>query len=167
MEYPPELHERDDDYPMAPELMTITTNITNPKQNQLQAKYYAASCPFSRKLVCSFLIKKHYVVLGHMLRFYLDRGMRLTKVHRGIKFLASNFIADYIDNNTNKRNMYKTDEIKKKFYKLMNNSVYGKTIENAAKRSDIRLLNDDEKARQLTENPIAWTSVSLTRTLSE
>ena len=153
LEYPPEQHERDDDYPMAPELMTITTNITGPKQHKLQAKYYAASCPFSRKLVCSFLPKKHYVVLGHMLRFYLDRGMRLTKVHRGIKFCASNFIADYIENNTKKRNMYKTDEVKKNFYKLMNNSVYGKTIENAAKRSDIRLLNDDEKARQLAEKP--------------
>ena len=64
--------------------------------------------------------------------------MRLTKVHRGIRFTASPFFSQYIENNTNKRNMYKKDEVTKKFYKLMNNAPYGKTIENAAKRSDIR-----------------------------
>ena len=49
--------------------------------------------------------------------------------------------------------MYKKDEVKKNFYKLMNNSPYGKTIENAARRSDIRLMHDPEKARRLAEKP--------------
>ncbi|MCP6768562.1 DNA polymerase, partial [Klebsiella pneumoniae] len=79
--------------------------------------------------------------------------MRLTKIHRGIKFTANPYLAKYIDNNTNKRNMYKKDDVKKNFYKLMNNSPYGKTIESAARRSDIRLLNDPEKARRLAEKP--------------
>ena len=116
MEYPSELHERDDDYPMAPELMTIAPEITGLKQNELKAKYFAAACPYSRKLVCSFLPKKRYVVLGHMLRFSLDRGMKLTKIHRGIKFIANPYLAQYIDNNTNKRNQFKTDDVKKSFY---------------------------------------------------
>ena len=88
LEYPPEIHDRDDDYPMAPEVMTITAEQTGQKQLELRAKYFAAACPHSRKLICSFLPKKRYVVLGHLLRFYLDRGMILTKVHRGIKFTA-------------------------------------------------------------------------------
>ncbi|MCP6756598.1 hypothetical protein NL533_33740, partial [Klebsiella pneumoniae] len=72
--------------------------------------------------------KKRYVVLGHLLKLYLDRGMRLTKIHRGIKLTANFYLAKYIDKNTNKRNMYKKDEVKKNFYKLMNNKPNGKTI---------------------------------------
>ena len=113
MEYPSDLHKRDDDYPMAPELMNITPEITRPKHHELRAKYFTAACPYSRKLVCSFLPKKRYVVLGHMLRFYLDRGMKLTKIHRGIKFIANPYLAQFIDNNTNKRNQFKKDDVKK------------------------------------------------------
>ena len=82
-------NQRNNDYPMAPELMTITPESTGPKQHELRAKYFAAGCPYNRKLICSFLLKKRYVVLGHMLRFYLDRGMKLIKVTRGIKFTAN------------------------------------------------------------------------------
>ena len=113
MEYPSALHDRDDDFPMEPELMTIAPASTGPKQHELRAKYFAAACPHSRKLICSFLPKKRYVVLGHMLRFYLDRGMKLTKMHHGIKFTASNYLSQYIENNTNKRAMFKKDDVKK------------------------------------------------------
>ena len=51
------------------------------------------------------------------------------------------------------RQKFKADPCKKNFYKLLNNSIYGKTIESPARRSDIRLLNDMEKARQLAEKP--------------
>jgi hypothetical protein len=79
--------------------------------------------------------------------------MRFIKIHRIIKFTESPYLEPYINNNTNKRNIYKGDEVKKNFYKLMNNAPYGKTIENAARRSDIRLLNDPEKARRVAEKP--------------
>ena len=73
LNYLEELHERDDDYTMAPELMTIEAEITGEKQHALRAQYFGAACPFTRKLVCSVLPKKHYVVLGQLLAFYLDR----------------------------------------------------------------------------------------------
>ena len=69
LEYPPELHERNDDYPLAPEVMTIEPEITGEKQHNLRAQYFGAACPYSRKLICSFLPIKHYVVLGQLLRF--------------------------------------------------------------------------------------------------
>ena len=86
-----------------------------------------------------------------MLRFYLDRGMKLLKIYSGIKFTANPNLAQYIDNNSNKRNQFKKEVVKNSFYRLMNNSPYGKTIENAARRSDIRLLNNLEEARKLAE----------------
>ena len=73
MDYPQELHERDDDYSMALELITIEAETTGEKQHELRAQYFGAACPFTRKLVCSFLPKKHYVVLGELLAYYLDR----------------------------------------------------------------------------------------------
>ena len=77
--------------------------------------------------------------------------MRLVKVHRAICFNSSPYVAGYIANNTEKRKQYKHDDVKKAFYKLMNNAPYGKTIENVARRTDIRLLNDMEMARKLAE----------------
>ena len=153
MEYSAELHERDKDYLLAPEVMTIEPEITGEKQHNLRAQYFGAACPFSRKLICSFLPKKHYVVFGQRLRFYLDREMRLVKVHRAIRFNSSPYVAGYIANNTEKRKQFKHDDVKKAFYKMINNAPYGKTIENVARRTDIRLLNDMEKALKLAEKP--------------
>ena len=153
LKYPPELHERDDDYPLAPKVMTIEPEITGEKQHNLRAQYFGAACPYSQKLICSFFPKKHYVVLGQRLRFYLDRGMRLVKLYRAIRFRSLPYVASYIANNTAKRQQYKHDDVKKAFYKLMNNAPYGKTIEYVARRTDIRLLNDIKKARRLAEKP--------------
>ena len=52
-----------------------------------------------------------YFKLGHMVRFYLDRRVKLIKVLRGIKFTAIFYFAQYIDNNTNKRAQYKKDDV--------------------------------------------------------
>ena len=79
--------------------------------------------------------------------------MRLVKVHCAIRFKSSPYVASYIANNTAKRQQFKHDDVKKTFYNLMNNGPDGKTIENVARRTDIRLLNDMEKARKLAENP--------------
>ena len=64
LEYPPEIHDRHDDYPLAPEVMIIVFDITGVTQHNLRAQYLGADCPFSHKLICSFLPKKHYLVLG-------------------------------------------------------------------------------------------------------
>ena len=122
MDYPPELHERDDDYPLAPETMTIGAEITDEKQHQLRAKYFEAACPLSRTLEYLFLPTRKYVVHGHLLRFYLDRGMKLVRVHRAIRFTASPDFEPYINNKTQKRRQCKTDEVARNFYKLMNNA---------------------------------------------
>ena len=153
LECTPELMERDDDYSLAPEVMTILPEITGEKQHNLRAQYFGAACLYSRKLICSFLLKKHYVVLGQLLRFYLDREMRLVKVNRAIRFISSPYVAGYIANNKEKRMQFKHDNVKKASYKLMNNAPYGKTIENLTRRAKIRLLNDMENARKLAAKP--------------
>ena len=152
MEYPPDLHERDDDYPLSPEVMIFDPEITGEKQHNLCAQYFGSACSYSRKLICSFFPKKHYVLLGQLLRIYLDRGIKLFKVNRVIPFKSSPYAASDIGNNTAKRQQFKHDDVKA-FYKLMNNAPYGKTIENVTRRTDIRLRNDMEKAWRLAEKP--------------
>ena len=88
LKYPREIHDRDDDYPLAPELMEIKTEMLSAKPVQLRRKYYGAATLYSRKLVCSLLPKKKYVLHSKILKFYLERGMKVTKVYRGIKFLT-------------------------------------------------------------------------------
>ena len=134
--YSPELHDRDNDYTLAPEVITIEPEITGVKQHNLHAQYFEAACPFSQTLSCSFFPKKHYVVLKQLLRFYLDRGMRLVNVHRAFRFKSSPYVAEYIANNTEKRKQFKHDDVNKAFNKLMNNAANGKTIENVARRTE-------------------------------
>ena len=150
LKYTPELHERDNNYLLAPEVMTIEPKITGEKQNKLRTQYFGAACLYSRKLICSFVPKKHYVVLGQLLRFYIDRGMRLIKLHRAIRFKSSPYVASYIANNTTKRQQFKHDHVKKAVYKLINYAPYGKTIKNVARKTEICLLNNINKARRLS-----------------
>ena len=62
-------------------------------QNNLRAQYFGAALPYNKKLICSFLSKKHYVVLGQLLRLYLDRGLRLVKVDKAIRFKSLPYVA--------------------------------------------------------------------------
>ena len=123
------------------------------KQLQLRRRYYGAAEPYSKKLVCSLLPKKHYVVYGEMLRFYVERGMRITKVHTAIRFETKAFMKEYIQFNTNMRAQSKGDECLRQLFKLLNNSVYGKMIENVLKRTMIKLFTDMDKAQSAAEKP--------------
>ncbi len=104
------------------------------------------------KLVPNLMDKIRYVVHYINLQFYLEHGMRLTKVHRVISFEQSKWLSKYIELNQRLR-AAATNEFEKDFFKLMNNSVYGKTCENMKKRSDIRLVTDDKKRREQTNKP--------------
>ena len=92
-------------------------------------------------------------MLGHLLLFYLEREMRLVKLQRAIRFKSSPYFASYIANNTVKRQHFKHYDVKKAFYKFINNAPNGKAIENVTRRTDICVLNDIEKSQRLAEKP--------------
>ena len=83
---------------------------------------------------------------------YLEMGMRLTAVHRGISFYQSPWMKPYINKNTELRKTA-ANSLEKDFFKLMNNSVFGKTIENIRKRQNVFVIDNRKKASKLTCRP--------------
>lgn len=85
--------------------------------------------------------KKHYIIHSALLKFYVEvMGIKVDKVHRAIRFTQEKVFNKYIAYNTEKR-AQSTTKFQKDYYKLKNNALYGKTVENLRKRKDVRLCN--------------------------
>ena len=105
-----------------------------------------------KKLVCNLHNKKKYVVHIKSLKQALNHGLKFKKVHRIIEFNQIAWLKSYIDMNTELRELAK-DDFEKDPFKLMNNAVFGKTMENIRKHRNIKLVTTDKKRRKLVSEP--------------
>ena len=143
LEYPDELHELHNDYPLAPEKLAVSSDMLSKYCKKIADKY-EIKVGDVKKLIPNLGNKTNYVVHYRNLQLYLSLGMKLTKIHRVLKFKQSDWMKKYIDFNTEKRTNA-ANSFEKDFFKLIINSVYGKTMENLRKRMNIRLLNNEKK----------------------
>ena len=104
------------------------------------------------KLICSIEDKEKYVIHIRALKQALNHGLILKKVHRVIQFNQKAWLKPYIDMNTKLRKEAK-NEFEKDFFKLMNNSVFGKTMENVRNHRDIKLVTSDKRRKRLVSEP--------------
>ena len=132
LEYPENLHDLHNDYPFCPERVKCKNGV--------------------EKLIPNLRNKTKYVIHYKNLIQCLKAGMKLTKIHKGIKFIESDWMRSYIEMNTNLRAKAKNN-FEKDFFKLMNNSVFGKTMENIRNRVDVKLVNTKEKLKKLVAKP--------------
>ena len=131
VKYPKRLHKLHSDLPFLSERMEIN------------------KC---KKLVCNLFNKKKYVTHINSLRQALNHGLKLKKIHRIIEFNQEAWLKPYIDMNTELRkdaNNY----FEKDLFKLTNNSVFAKTMENIRKHRDIKLVTTDKKRSKLVSEP--------------
>ena len=132
LEYPENLHDLHNDYPFCPERVECKNRV--------------------EKLIPNLRNKTKYVIHYKNLIQCLKAGMKLKKIHKGIKFIESEWMKPYIEMNTNLRTKAKNN-FEKDFYKLMNNSVFGKTMENIRNRVNVKLVNTEEKLKKLIAKP--------------
>ena len=151
LEYPQELHDMHNDYPVCPEKVKVSNDMLSSYCKKIAEKY-KISIGLVSKLIPTLRDKKEYVLHYRNLQLYLDLGLKIKKVHRVLKFDQSPWLKQYIDFNTEKRKHAK-NSLEKDFFKLMNNSVFGKTMENLRKRVDVRLVTDEKKLDKLTSKP--------------
>ena len=131
LKYPKRLHELHSDLPFLSERMEVN------------------KC---KKLVCNLFNKKKYVAHLNVLKQALNHGLKLKKIHRVIEFNQKEWLKPYINMNTELRKVAKND-FEKDLFKLMNNSVFGKTMENIRKHRDIKLVTTDKKRSKFVSEP--------------
>lgn len=152
LEYPVELHDRDNCLPLCPEKISVPfdslSNYTKRILRQENMKY----SPKIKKLIPHLGDRKEYVVHFRTLQFYLKKGMVLKKVHSAITYTQEAWMRDYVLFNAEKRKQA-VNTFEKNLFKFLVNAVFGKSIENVRSRRSIKITNDDHLAARYMKSP--------------
>ena len=150
---PKELHYKFKDNPLAPEIKSILENNLSEYQKYLNNKFNVKYNEKDKKLILELLPKKNYNIYYKNLEYYMQLGIKIDKGHKILTFDEKDFLKEYIDLNTQLRKNSKND-LEKDLFKLMNNAIFGKSMENLLNKSNIKLINDNpEKLLKLIKEP--------------
>ena len=152
LEYPVALHDYHSDYPLAPIKKSIPYGMLSPVARMICDKHKLKRTTDVEKLLATVEDKDFYILHYRNLQLYVSLGLRVKKIHAGIIFKQGPIMKSYVDFNSEKRaqatNKFDTD-----FYKLLSNSLYGKTIENPEKRSKVKLCSESSTYENYVGKP--------------
>ena len=140
LEYPQELHGIHNDSPLAPEKINIPKEWLSDYPLKIENAHNITTGTV-KKLVPNLMNKNNYVIHYRNLQQCLELGMKLKKIHRVLKLKQKDWMKPYIDFNTQKRKE-PTNKADKNHFKLLNNAVYGKTMENMRKRIKTKVVKN-------------------------
>jgi hypothetical protein len=126
LKVPEDLHSIYDEFPLGPEKRKVKYSMLSPYQKTIaeKNKLNLNVTLKSERLILTLEDKKNYIVHSTVLKYYLDHGLILEKVHRALKFEQAAFLKNFVDSHLQKRKMASTKFLKF-YYKLIVNSVYG------------------------------------------
>lgn len=153
LRYPKHLHLAHNSYPLAPEHVEIDEEMLSPYAREALLKTTGKRKHRSKKLSATFRDRVRYLVHGLNLKLYLEQGLELVEIHKGIAFYQEAFIKPYIDFCSGRRAQAKTKS-QKDMYKLLCNSLYGKFIENIMKRMDCNFNFSQKAAMSRNSSPL-------------
>ena len=153
LEYPHELHDHHADLPLAPQRLQVQEEMLSEHQKHVYENLFVGKkFKSTPKLIPNLYNKEGYVIHERNLKQCIDLGLKVTKVHEIIEFKQSMWLKEYIDFNTQKRTHAEND-FEKDFFKLMNNSVFGKTMENVRNHKKFEICTDGVVLRRWVRNP--------------
>ena len=154
LQYPEELHDEHNAYPLAPERGKVTKAEMSPYRREI-LEGAGQGEDKTEKLLLTLKHKSRYVLHYRNLQLYLEQGIKLRKIHRIVKFEQRDWMKPYISLNTELRKQA-TSDFEKNVFKLMNNSVFGKTMKNLRNRIDMRLVrpHETDRIRKLISSPL-------------
>ena len=140
---PQELHDKFKDYPLCPITRNVNTSELSNYQKDILQQNNSSHSNSSKKLILDFHDKTNYLCHYRYIQGIVKLGYQITKIHKVIEFKQSQWLMPYIDMNTTYRQQKGISKFLKDFYKLLNNSIYGKTNENVLGRTAIELEKND------------------------
>ena len=152
LEFPPEIHDKLNFYPLAPVSGCVPEEWISGYAKKMHETAGTQHDPKSRLLLQTLTPRKQYVVYYKNLKFYLKKGMKLTKVYKVLTFSEAPIMKSYIDKNTAQRNMAGS-VAEKNQWKNANNSVYGKTFENQLNYSILKFVSGVQGYNKAVRDP--------------
>lgn len=150
--YPKSLHNLHKDLPMAPEHKNIRYEMLSPFQKELLKKLGLKQNSKIPKLLTTLTEKQNYVVHYRNLKFYIKHGLKIKKIHKILQFKQSYWLKSYINFNNKKRQESKND-FDKNFFKLMNNSFFGRTCMNVRKHINVKVALNKSNCLKYLQDP--------------
>ena len=148
-DYPIHLHNFHCDYPLAPSKNKISYSQLSSYAKRVCDKHKLKSSVNTEKLMATLTNKNHYILHYRTLQLYVRLGLVVTKIHRVLKFKQAPIMRSYIEFNSAKR-AAAINDFDIGFFKLLSNSLFGKTIERPDKRARVVLANNRERCEKLT-----------------